>query len=108
MTTRGPQVASVRDDELLSRIYQRLANEHAAELAAGYGLAAGLSRYRTWLDARTAGEPVADDSSAADRALTELYLSQYRSLVRLASLLMRDAATAEEVVQDASIELHKA
>jgi RNA polymerase sigma-70 factor (sigma-E family) len=36
----------------------------------------------------------------ADRAVTELYSTHYRSLVRLAALLVRDVGTAEEVVQD--------
>ena len=136
MTTRGRRAVSMRDDELLSRLYQRLADEHAAEFAVGYDLAAGLSRYQTWLHARTAGqapevsgpaaglsstaresgtsawtggsEAIAEDGSAADRVLTELYVSQYRSLVKLASLLMHDAGTAEEVVQDAFIEMHRA
>ena len=35
----------------------------------------------------------------ADRAVTELYSSHYRALVRLAALLVRDTPTAEEVVQ---------
>jgi RNA polymerase sigma-70 factor (sigma-E family) len=43
----------------------------------------------------------------AERAVTELYTLHYRSLVRLASLLLRDASAAEEVVQDAFIEMHK-
>ncbi|HTP17203.1 MAG TPA: SigE family RNA polymerase sigma factor, partial [Streptosporangiaceae bacterium] len=34
----------------------------------------------------------------ADRAVTALYTAHYRSLVRLAALLVRDVATAEEVV----------
>lgn len=42
----------------------------------------------------------------ADRAVTELYGAHYRSLVRLASLLVRDIGTAEEVVQDAFIAMH--
>ena len=43
----------------------------------------------------------------AERAVTELYTLHYRSLVRLASLLLRDVSVAEEVVQDAFIEMHK-
>jgi RNA polymerase sigma-70 factor (sigma-E family) len=39
----------------------------------------------------------------ADRAVTELYASHYRGLVRLASFLVRDTPTAEEVVQDAFV-----
>jgi RNA polymerase sigma-70 factor (sigma-E family) len=43
---------------------------------------------------------------SADRMFTELYSMHYRSLVRLAMLLVRDAPTAEEVVQDAFIAMH--
>jgi RNA polymerase sigma-70 factor (sigma-E family) len=35
-----------------------------------------------------------------------LYSAHYRSLVRLAALLVRDVATAEEVVQDAFVAMH--
>jgi RNA polymerase sigma-70 factor (sigma-E family) len=42
----------------------------------------------------------------ADRAVTELYHAHYRSLVRLAMLLVRDVATAEEVVQDSFVAMH--
>ncbi len=43
---------------------------------------------------------------AADRAVTELYHAHYRSLVRLAALLVRDTGTAEEVVQDSFVAMH--
>ena len=39
--------------------------------------------------------------------LTELYREHYRSLVRLAALLLDDVAAAEEVVQDAFVQLHR-
>ncbi|HEY2508594.1 MAG TPA: SigE family RNA polymerase sigma factor [Streptosporangiaceae bacterium] len=42
----------------------------------------------------------------ADRAVTALYSTHYRSLVRLAALLLRDVATAEEVVQDSFVAMH--
>ncbi|GAA2098616.1 SigE family RNA polymerase sigma factor [Actinomadura alba] len=42
----------------------------------------------------------------ADQAVTALYSANYRSLVRLAALLVRDVGTAEEVVQDAFIAMH--
>lgn len=45
---------------------------------------------------------------SADRAVTELYSQQYRGLVRLAALLVRDTPTAEEVVQDAFVAMHDA
>jgi RNA polymerase sigma-70 factor (sigma-E family) len=43
---------------------------------------------------------------AAERAVTELYNAHYRSLVRLAVLLVRDVGTAEEVVQESFIAMH--
>ena len=42
----------------------------------------------------------------ADRAVTVLYAAHYRSLVRLAALLLRDVSTAEEVVQDSFVAMH--
>lgn len=42
----------------------------------------------------------------ADAAITEIYGVHYRSLVRLATLLVHDIATAEEVVQDSFVALH--
>ena len=44
----------------------------------------------------------------ADRVVTELYLGEYKSLVRLAVLLVHDVPTAEEVVQDAFEAMHYA
>jgi RNA polymerase sigma-70 factor (sigma-E family) len=40
------------------------------------------------------------------RALAELYAVHYQALVRLAALLVRDMATAEEVVQDSFVAMH--
>jgi RNA polymerase sigma-70 factor (sigma-E family) len=42
----------------------------------------------------------------ADAAVTALYDAHYRSLVRLATLLVHDISTAEEVVQDSFVALH--
>jgi RNA polymerase sigma-70 factor (sigma-E family) len=42
----------------------------------------------------------------ARRALAELYAAHYQALVRLAALLVRDMATAEEVVQDSFVAMH--
>ncbi len=55
-------------------------------------------------------ETVADGFPAlpewsTQRAVIELYAQHYRSLVRLAALLVRDTPTAEEVVQDAFVAL---
>jgi RNA polymerase sigma-70 factor (sigma-E family) len=52
----------------------------------------------------------AGDSTAAswsaDEAVTQLFATHYRPLVRLATLLTNDAASAEEIAQDAYVELH--
>jgi RNA polymerase sigma-70 factor (sigma-E family) len=53
--------------------------------------------------------PVALDDAVADRdpaeEVADLFRSEYRSLVRLAALLLGDRAAAEEVVQDAFVHL---
>jgi RNA polymerase sigma-70 factor (sigma-E family) len=54
-------------------------------------------------------EPVISAIAAeqdSENAVCALYLAHYQSLVRLAALLVRDAATAEEVVQDAFVAMH--
>jgi RNA polymerase sigma-70 factor (sigma-E family) len=57
------------------------------------------------LRAETAAQPAAARWEA-DHLLTEIYLGEYRSLVRLAVLLLHDVPTAEEVVQEAFIAMH--
>lgn len=47
-----------------------------------------------------------DAVETADDALVELYRAHYRSLVRLAALLLDDVGTSEEVVQDAYVKMH--
>ena len=42
----------------------------------------------------------------ADEAVTRLFATHYRPMVRLAALLLRDASQAEELVQDAFVALH--
>ena len=157
MTASGRRTGGSGEDELLSRLYQQVTGQQAARFAAGYDVAAGLDRYRTWLrehaaedragleaiQARTVmalqaraggtgavtaapdpGEAVTADRTTrgpagtlseiagawadwdADRAVTALYRTHYRSLVRLAALLLRDVSTAEEVVQDSFVAMH--
>lgn len=48
----------------------------------------------------------ADAAGGADEALVALYTAEYASLVRLATLLIGDVGTAEEVVQDCFVALH--
>jgi DNA-directed RNA polymerase specialized sigma24 family protein len=43
----------------------------------------------------------------ADAAVTALYAAHYQSLVRLAALLVLDKGTAEELVQDSFVALHR-
>jgi RNA polymerase sigma-70 factor (sigma-E family) len=43
----------------------------------------------------------------ADEAVTRLFSAHYRQLVRLAALLLADRAVAEELVQDAYVQLHQ-
>jgi RNA polymerase sigma-70 factor (sigma-E family) len=44
----------------------------------------------------------------AEPQLADLYREHYRSLVRLASLLLDDVGASEEVVQDAFVSVHRA
>jgi RNA polymerase sigma-70 factor (sigma-E family) len=44
----------------------------------------------------------------AEQAVTAMYSTHYRSLVRLAALLVHDVATAEEIVHDSFIAMHGA
>jgi RNA polymerase sigma-70 factor (sigma-E family) len=49
-----------------------------------------------------------DESNwTADEAVTRLFVSQYRPLVRLATLLLHDVGLAEELTQDAFVGLHE-
>jgi RNA polymerase sigma-70 factor (sigma-E family) len=50
--------------------------------------------------------PRARSGDEVDRALAELFRDHYRPLVRIAYLLVRDAGLAEELVQDAFVDLH--
>ena len=106
MRDRGG-TGSSREDELLSGLYQQVAETQEPQFAAGYDLQAGLDRYRGWLGehSEAAARPGRPGWSA-DLAVIELYTTQYKALVRLAAMLVRDTQTAEEVVQDAFIAMH--
>jgi RNA polymerase sigma-70 factor (sigma-E family) len=60
----------------------------------------------THLNARDTAAANGAWSTDADSAITDLYGAHYRSLVRLAALLVHDISTAEEVVQDSFVALH--
>ena len=70
------------------------------------GMAARPIHVTETLVADTALGSVVPADWDADRAVTALYSTHYRSLVRLAALLVRDVATAEEVVQDSFVAMH--
>jgi RNA polymerase sigma-70 factor (sigma-E family) len=178
MTTGRRRSVSSAEDELMFRLYQGVTQREAARFAFGYDMAAGLDRYRTWLDEHTvgdhAGSAAASEASrqlspelsevevasllqasmskytadvvmrmggsstlrqiamaarprhmtetlipnvalgsvsiglGAERAVTELYSAHCRSLIRLAALLVRDVGTAEQVVQDSFVAMHRA
>ena len=59
--------------------------------------------------AATRAEVAASARRAADAAVTAMYAAHYRSLVGLAVLLVRDgnAETAQQVVQDSFVALHR-
>jgi RNA polymerase sigma-70 factor (sigma-E family) len=58
--------------------------------------------------ARPEARPAESAVWDADRVVTDIYHSEYKSLVRLAVLLVHDVHTAEEVVQDAFEAMHTA
>jgi RNA polymerase sigma-70 factor (sigma-E family) len=45
--------------------------------------------------------------TAADQALTALYAAHYRSLIRLAALLLDDPGACEDVVQEAYVRVYR-
>jgi DNA-directed RNA polymerase specialized sigma24 family protein len=100
--TAGPAVSSA-ENNVLCGLYQQVTEQQASPAGASYDLTAGLARYRVWLGERTLGPDL-----GADRAVQVLFDQHYRSLVRLAALLLRDAAAAEDVVQDAFVAVHDA
>jgi RNA polymerase sigma-70 factor (sigma-E family) len=55
-------------------------------------------------EARQAAPAVAWE---AHQVVTEIYRTEYRSLVRLALCMVRDVQTAEEVVQDSFVAMHR-
>ncbi len=120
----GPETDSSHEDVPLSRLYHQVTELQVSRFGADYDLEKGLERYRSWLRDHTE-DPAPQDGAelvtdavlpdafpvsgtaraewSADRAVVELYSQHYRSLVRLAALLVRDTPTAEEVVQDSFV-----
>jgi RNA polymerase sigma-70 factor (sigma-E family) len=102
MTTAGNDTADTREDEPLAIAYREVISAQAAQYAAAWDAGAGLARFRAWLQDHAAAGAEPD----ADQAVAQLYSLHYRPLVQLAMLLVRDATTAEEVVQDSFVAMH--
>jgi RNA polymerase sigma-70 factor (sigma-E family) len=58
--------------------------------------------------AATGSAYVAQAASDADQAIIAMYTTEYRSLVRMAAVLVGDVCTAEEVVQECFIAMYGA
>jgi RNA polymerase sigma factor (sigma-70 family) len=89
----------------------RPAAVRSAGLTAGEPCAAGLRppHGAGVLPADAALGPVAADAlSDAGQAITAIYGTEYRSLVRLAAVLVGDVGIAEEVVQDSFVAMYAA
>ncbi|MER6396951.1 SigE family RNA polymerase sigma factor [Kitasatospora sp. NPDC059973] len=56
----------------------------------------------------TAGSGAGTGAGTSEDLLTETYQAHYRSLLRLAALLLDDLSTCEDVVQEAFIRVHSA
>jgi len=112
---REPQFAAGYDLEAGLDRYRAWLGEHAVVAASGTPAAEGgqtslaaeggqTSTADVTMPLRAvAAEPAA---WSAELAVIELYSVQYKALVRLAAMLVRDISTAEEVVQDAFIAMH--
>lgn len=121
-TGGGGGAGGSRQNVLLYRFYRQVAGRHAPRVGSGYDIAANAHRSPGRLGGRTAGPgeiltgprgkhvsipvPQADRAATARSAVAALYGEHYAALVRLASLLVGDAAMAEEIVQDSFVALH--
>jgi RNA polymerase sigma factor (sigma-70 family) len=84
------------------------ANSATGQPPAGPGETALVTGASRGPDGIQSDAPGAWTGLAADRAVTALYEMHYSALVRLAALLVRDMATAQEIVQDSFVALHHA
>jgi len=112
---REPQFAAGYDLEAGLDRYRAWLGEHTVAAASGTPVAEGGQTstaaeggQTSTADVTVPLRAVATEPGAwsADLAVTELYSVQYKALVRLAAMLVRDTSTAEEVVQEAFIAMH--
>jgi RNA polymerase sigma-70 factor (sigma-E family) len=92
MTAREPSGIAARQDKVTETLV-------AATVL-------GRVRAEPHLDGSASNGSHATGADTALAAITEIYGTHYRSLVRLATLLVHDVSTAEEVVQDSFVALH--
>ena len=112
---REPQFAAGYDLEAGLDRYRAWLGAHAVVAASGTPAAEGGQTSTAAEGGQTSTadvtmplRAVATEPAAwsAELAVIELYSVQYKALVRLAAMLVRDISTAEEVVQDAFIAMH--
>ena len=112
---REPQFAAGYDLEAGLDRYRAWLGAHAVVAASGTPAAEGGQTslaaeggQTSTADVTMPLRAVATEPAAwsAELAVIELYSVQYKALVRLAAMLVRDISTAEEVVQDAFIAMH--
>jgi DNA-directed RNA polymerase specialized sigma24 family protein len=120
MRTGGGGTRDSGHDVLFYRFYRQVARRHAAQSSASYDIAADSHGSGGWLGGRPPrlGEilegprgrhvsiPGLRAGRDADRTVAALYGQHYSALVRLASLLVGDPATGEEIVQDSFVALY--
>ena len=119
MRTGGGGAGDSRQGALLNRFYRQVARRQGARLSPGYDITAGGHRLsgrpvgRTLRPADLLEGPRGKHVTVsgpragrdADGAVAALYGEHYAALVRLASLLVDDVVTAEEIVQDSFVAL---
>lgn len=113
MRTGGDGTGDSRHDVLFYRFYRQVARRHAARPSAGYDIAADSHGSGGWLGeilegprGRHVSIPGLRADRDADRTVAALYGQHYAALVRLASLLVGDSVTGEEIVQDSFAALY--
>ena len=106
-----PTVRALRDRERLRWLQTTIGNQAIGAFRRNGSLRDRLPKLEALYRRRCAIEIPARPLPAkleqtAEQAVTEIYTTHYRSLVRLAVLLVRDEPTAEEIVQECFIAMH--
>ena len=103
-----PDRAEMRAEELASVINDRPGNLFKLITAVSFAGAAIVAVARRAVARETDGVSASASTGwSADRAVIELYSMHYVALVRVAVSLVRDIPTAEEVVQDSFVAMHR-